>query len=283
MELRNIQVGIQGSPNSFHDEVAKKHFGKHVEIIPFRSFRESIEALSTNRVDYTVMAMENSIAGKILPNYELILEYQAHVMAEIFQPIALHLVALPETSREEIRTIRSHPMALLQCTEFLASLPEVEVVEAGDTALCVKEIAESRLTSTGAIAGYGAAARYGMKILQENIHSNAHNYTRFWILTKGEIIPDKVNKASLSFCLQDKTGSLADVQFIIRSEGLNLSALQSVLRPDTPEVYRFYADVEFPHRTKFLRCVKALTPKCTELRILGEYQMSSKTFIHDKH
>jgi len=272
MELRNMKIGIQGSPYSFHDEAALSYFGEQAEVVHYTTFRESCVALASNRVDYVVMAMENAIAGKILPNYELVLEYNIRVMAEMMKPIALHLVGPAETNKEEVRYIRSHPMAILQCSEFLATLPRVEVVEAGDTAHCVQEIAEKRLPHTAAIAGYGAAKKYGMTLLEENIHSRPHNYTRFWILSKGEVLTEAVNKASLSFCLPDKAGSLADVLFEFRSQGLNLSGIQSLPCPEDPEVYRFYADLEFPHRTKFLRAVEALLTKCTQLKVLGEYE-----------
>jgi prephenate dehydratase len=271
MELRNIRVAIQGSKASFHDEAARTYFGPGIEIIFCKNFEESCEALASNRVDYTVMAMGNSIAGNILPNYELVLKYKLSVMAEIYRKIALHLVGIPETSKGEIRRICSHPMALLQCASFIDSLEGVEVVEGGDTALCVREIADLKLVDTAAIAGYQAVEEYGMHILKENIHSQAHNYTRFWVLSKGEVLPENVNKASLSFTLKDEAGSLADILFIFRSEGLNLSSIQSVYLPEGSR-FRFYADVEFSYRPKFLRCLQAIIRAAEEVKILGEYK-----------
>jgi prephenate dehydratase len=281
-DLRNIRVAVQGNPASFHHGAAQKYFGPEAEIVSCSTFRESCEALISNRADYTVMAAGNSIAGNILTNYELVLQNGFSVIGELFNPIALHLMALTETSPEEIRSIRSHPMALLQCADFLARYPELDVIEAGDTATCAKEVAEKQLGSTAVIAGYEVAKRYGLRILNENIHSHSTNYTRFWVLSKGGVLPEETNKATISFELMDKTGSLADALFCFRSQALNLVSIQSLPADGSTAAFRFYADVEYAHRQKFLRCLKALEQKSTGLKVLGEYRKGLLPKMNDQ-
>ncbi|MFI5151595.1 MAG: prephenate dehydratase [Bacteroidia bacterium] len=280
-DLRTIRVAIQGSPASFHHGAARKYFGSAVEILSCPTFRESCDALANNLADYTVIAAGNSIAGNILTNYELVLKHKFSVIGELFTPVALHLMALRETDPEEIRYIRSHPMALLQCGNFLISNTEVEVIAAGDTAACAKDVCERKLTDTAVIAGYEAATYYGLHILNENIHSESSNYTRFWILSKGETIPDETNKATISFELRDKTGSLADALFCFRSQALNLVSIQSL--PVKGERYRFYADVEYAHRKKFLRCLDALQLKSSDLKVMGEYRKDNNPNLETFH
>jgi prephenate dehydratase len=271
MELRNIKVAIQGSRASFHDLAAKKHFGDTAEIISCKSFRESCEALAHNRADYVLIAAGNSLAGNILSNYELVREFGLNVISELYLKIELHLIGLPETHLEEIRFIRSHPMALRQCTEFLAGL-SAQVIQDSDTASCAEAIALSRQRNTAAIAGYEAAHQYGLRILSENIHSREENYTRFWVLSKGETLVEDANKATLSFILDDKVGSLAEALFVFRTEGLGLSSIQSSPLPDSSGHYHFYADVEFSHKQKYLRCLRALSLKSKDLQVMGEYE-----------
>jgi prephenate dehydratase len=271
-DLRDVRVAIQGSQASFHHVAAMGYFGSKAEMIYCHSFKESCEALVANRADYTVIAAGNSIAGNILANYEMVLQYGFSVIGEVYCPIALHLMALKETNAEEIHSIRSHPMALLQCADFLSAMPQIEVIAAGDTASCAREITTRNMTHTAVIAGYETAKCYGLRILNENIHAQTHNYTRFWILSKGDTLPDESNKASLSFMLKDRAGSLAEALFCFRSEGLNLASIQSLPPSRDRGSYRFYADVEYSHRNKFLRCISALQMKCNELKIMGEYR-----------
>jgi prephenate dehydratase len=274
-DLRNVRVAIQGGPASFHHNAALRYFGSEAEIVCCSSFKDSCEALANNLSDYTVLAAGNSIAGNILSNYELVLKNGFSVIGELYNPVALHLMVLKETSPEEIRSIRSHPMALLQCGDFLAANPELEVIAAGDTAGCAKDMVERNLRNAAVIAGYEAAKLYGLKILNENIHTESANYTRFWILSKGGILPDEANKATISFELMDRTGSLADALFCFRSQALNLVSIQSLPVPGKSDNYRFYADVEYAHRNKFIRCLGALNLKSSALKVLGEYRKDS--------
>lgn len=270
MELRNIKVAIQGGQASFHDLAAKKHFGNETDIVSCTTFRQSCEALLSNRADYVLMAAGNAIAGNILSNYELVQEFKLNIIAEVYLKIELHLLGLKEACLEEIRHVRSHPMALRQCREFLTGL-SAEVIQELDTASCAKALALSGDRSSAAIAGVEAAERYGLHILSRNIHSVEENYTRFWVLSKGETLVENANKATLTFVLDDKAGSLAEALFIFRAEGLGLTSIQSSPLPDQQGNYRFYADVEFAWKQKYLRCLRALALKSRALTVMGEY------------
>jgi prephenate dehydratase len=271
MELRELRIAIQGIPASFHHEMARAWFGKEAEVISCKTFRESCRMLVSNQADYVVMAAGNSIAGNILSNYELLMEYQLCIVAEAYKKISLHLMALPGTSLESIRTVTSHPMALLQCSEFISALSRVEVLEGRDTAWCAKEIAEKQLQDTGAIAGCDAAEQYGLHLVQKNIHSHLHNHTRFWMLSKCSVYSEQANKASLSFCLKDKKGALASLLAQVRASDLNLTDIQSLPLPGRAGYFRFYADLEFSDAERYEHCLKSLRVHCEQLQVLGKY------------
>ncbi len=210
MEIKK-RVAIQGIRASFHEEAAFKFFGEDIETIECNSFKQTFQKLEQQEADFVVMAIENSIAGSLLPNYSLLREYNFPVIGEVYLPIQLHLMALPGVKFEDIKTVTSHPIAIRQCNDFLDEFPHLNVVESSDTAACAKKIKEEQLTDTVAIANTLAAKLYGLEILERRIESNKKNYTRFLILTDKQTEVENFNKASLCFQVTNDAGSLVKV------------------------------------------------------------------------
>src|SRR3954465_12735457 len=186
MKPKKPRVAIQGIRASFHEEAAFRHFGEDIITVECNSFKETFEALKNGEADYVVMAIENSIAGSILPNYSLLLSYSFPVIGEVYLPIQLHLMALPGVKFEQIKYVTSHPIALRQCVDFFDEYPHLKIVESSDTAACAKRIRDEQLTDTVAIANSLAATLYGLDVLERRIESNKKNFTRFLILTTHE-------------------------------------------------------------------------------------------------
>src|ERR1700743_795804 len=177
---------IQGIKASFHEEAAFRFFGEDIQTIECDSFKRTFEALDSDQADYVVMAIENSIAGSILPNYSLLLNYSFPVVGEVYLPIQLHLLALPGVKFEDVKYVTSHPIAIRQCVDFFDEYPHLQIVESSDTAACAKRIRDEQLTDTVAIANTLAARLYGLDVLERRIESNKKNFTRFLILTHHE-------------------------------------------------------------------------------------------------
>src|SRR6201746_988819 len=228
MKEKKTRVAIQGTRASFHEEAAFLHFGEDIQTIECNSFKQTFEALQNKEADYIVMAIENSIAGSILPNNSLLLSYAFPVVGEIDLPIQLHLMALPGVKFEDIKYVTSHPIAIRQCVDFFDEYPHLKIVESNDTAACAKRIRDEQLTDTVAIANTLAARLYGLDVLERRIESNKKNFTRFFVVTHHENVEKKQpNKASLCFQVSNKVGSLAKVLNIFAHEGVNISTIKS--------------------------------------------------------
>src|ERR1700742_302024 len=207
MKTEKPRVAIQGIRASFHEEAAFQIFGENIETIECNSFKQTFEALQSKNADYVVMAIENSIAGSILPNYSLLLSYAFPVVGEIYLPIQLHLMALPGVKFEDIKYVTSHPIAIRQCVDFFDEYPHLQMVESNDTAACAKRIRDEQLTDTVAIANTLAATMYELEVMERRIESNKKNFTRFLIITHHENnVKAKANKASLCFEVSNKVG-----------------------------------------------------------------------------
>ena len=196
---KKLSVAIQGIAASFHEVAALTYFEEPIDTIECLSFHQLCESLKSGKADYAVMAIENSIAGSILPNYFLLQEYHFNIVGELYLPIHMNLLALPGVNLEDIKCIESHPMAIRQCTEFLYALDCVEIRESDDTALSAKRVSELKLKDTAAIANEHAAKRFGLQILEKRIETNKKNFTRFSNFTKRGDIAIESNKASMSF------------------------------------------------------------------------------------
>jgi prephenate dehydratase len=270
-----LKVSIQGYEGSFHQVAAEEFFGKDVKVIPCATFREVIRiASSKTESSGGVMAIENSIAGSILPNYNLLQQSDLRVVGEIYLHIGQHLMVNPGVKLEDIREVHSHPMALLQCIDYLERHPGWKLVETEDTALSAKNLAQHRNRHAAAIAGRRAADLFGMDILAPDIQTMRNNYTRFLILqppvdAKEEPHPDK---ASVNFHTDHSRGSLARVLTKIADGGINLSKLQSFPIPGSEWEYSFHADMEFEDLGQFNRVIEAMRPVTAELKIYGIYK-----------
>ncbi len=269
--MRNFKVAIFGTVASYHDLAAQKFYGQEVDIIECFTFRQCCEILKRNDADYAVMAIENSLAGSILSNYNLIEEYKLRIIGEQYLKIELNLLSLEGVKMEEIEYIHSHPMALAQCSAFLLKYPHVKIVEQGDTASCVKNIREKNLRNTAAIANELSSVVYNVPILFSNIENNTQNFTRFIILSKGDSKPESPNKASVCFRLKHEVGSLADVLSVLKKNGVTLSKIQSVPVFGQPQEYSFHTDLEWNEYSGFQKAIKKIKNSTSSLSVLGEY------------
>ncbi|WP_295711931.1 prephenate dehydratase [Mucilaginibacter sp.] len=273
MKIEKPRVAIQGIRASFHEEAGLKYFGENAQMIECNSFKQTFESLKKREADYVVMAIENSIAGSILPNYTLLLDYGFPVVGEIYLPIQLHLMALPGVKFEDVKYVTSHPIALRQCVDFFDEYPHLKIVESSDTAACAKRIRDEQLTDTVAIANSLAASLYGLDVLERRIESNKRNFTRFLILTHHDNVEKKsVNKASLCFQVSNKVGALAKVLNIFAEEGLNMSKIQSMPILGKRNEYNFYVDVEWDEQKNYDNAIRQILKYTQNFNILGEYE-----------
>jgi len=273
----STRVSIQGYEGSFHQVAAQQFFGNDVEVITCATFREVVRvAASKKESDGGVMAIENSIAGSILPNYNLLQKSNGlRIVGEIYLQIRQHLLVNPGVKLEDIREVHSHPMALLQCIDFLEKHPHWKLVETEDTALSAKQLQQHRSKHVAAIASKLAAELFGLQVLAPNIHTMRNNYTRFLILQREERVEamDSADKASLNFRTGHGRGSLARVLTRIADGGINLSKLQSFPVPGTSDwEYSFHADLEFESLEQFHQVIEAIRHVTTELTIYGIYK-----------
>ncbi len=278
--MRNFKVAIFGTAASYHDLAAQKFYGQEVDTVECFTFRQCCDMLKSNRTDYAVMAIENSIAGSILSNYNLIEEYKLRIIGEQYLKIELHLLALEGVKIEEVEYIHSHPMALAQCSEFLSKYPHIKIIEQGDTASCVKNIYDSNLKNTAAVANVLASQRYGVPVMQSNVENSKLNFTRFIILSKGDSKPENPNKASICFRLKHEVGSLIEVLKVISNNGITLSKIQSVPVIDKPNEYSFHIDVEWEKYIAYQKTIEMMQEKTMTLTVLGEYVKATITNLN---
>jgi prephenate dehydratase len=273
-----VKIAIQGFEGSFH-QAAAQHFFNEVEVITCSTFREVVKIASHKKQsDGGVMAIENSIAGSILPNYNLLQKSNLKIAGEVYLHIRQHLVANHNVKLEDIKEVHSHPMALLQCIDFLDK-HHWKLVETEDTALSAKYVAESKSKNVAAVASKLAAKLYNLNIPAPNIHTLKDNYTRFLVLQREDNHANHhdANKASVNFFTNHSKGSLAKVLTTIADCGINLSKLQSFPIPGSDWKYHFHADMEFDDVDQFHRALEAMVPLTEEVKVYGLYQ-KGKTF-----
>lgn len=273
---KKLKVAIQGVHASFHEEAAFKYFGEDIEIVECDTFKSTCEILKNHKVDFTVMAIENSLAGSILPNYNLLRDFRFNIVGEVHLNIQLHLMALPGVKFEDIKFVESHPMAIRQCEDFLNENPQLKVSEGMDTASCAHKIQDEKLTDTAAIANKLAAKVYGLEILERRIETNKKNYTRFLILSNDfETVPN-ANKASLSFQIGNTVGALFSVLKCFQEENINMSKIQSMPVLGRRNEYEFYIDVEWENAANYDAAIKKVLKYTTNFNIMGEYLKNDK-------
>ena len=268
-----MKVAIQGGRASFHDIASRIHFGEDITTIECNTFRQLCEKLKNdNSIDYALMAIENSIAGSILPNYSLLKEYNFAIIGEVQLRIKMNLIGHQDAKIADLNKVMSHYMALLQCEDFLYKHPAIEKEEYYDTADAVKYVKESGQIEWAAIASRYAANYYGMKILAEGIETVTQNFTRFFVLSRERKIKiEDASKATLSFQLPNKVGALAEVLKIIVDNKINLTKIQSLPIIGKPNEYTFYVDCEWNNYDDFKRSI-GINSIVTDLKILGEYK-----------
>jgi len=274
MHNMNEKIAIQGIKGSFHHQVVLEYFSETKEVEECLSFEEVVASLITNTASQAVMALENSIAGSIIPNYALIDKHNLQIVGEHYLDIHQNLMALPGQTLADIQEIHSHPMALLQCMEFLKMHPHIKLVEDKDTAETARRIHQNQLKGIAAIASKGAARMYELTILAPEIQTVNNNMTRFVIVTKqaSEVNESQINKASLKFELDHKRGSLAAVLNVMSDCRLNLTKIQSLPIIETPWKYSFFVDVTFEQYQDFQKAKSVISIMAEHLKILGVYE-----------
>ena len=269
-----IKVTIQGFEGSFHQEAARQFFGKETEVICCATFRDVIRiAENKKESDGGVMAIENSIAGSILPNYNLLQKSNLKIIGELYLQIKQNLLVNPGVKLEDIKEVHSHPMAIQQCFGFLDKY-NWKLVETEDTALSAKHIHQHKNKHAAAIASRLAAELYELNVIAPNIHTLKNNYTRFLVLQRQDAVNEiaGADKASINFFTDHSKGSLARVLTKIADEGINLSKLQSMPIPGSDFKYSFHADMEFENMEQFKNVIQKIEGLTEELVVLGVYK-----------
>ncbi|WP_298495716.1 prephenate dehydratase [uncultured Algibacter sp.] len=267
-------VAIQGVIGSFHHIVSQEFFNKPVDAIECMTFDRVVDSLITKECDAAIMALENSIAGSIIPNYALIDKYDLHIVGEHYLDIQHNLMALPNQKIEDIKEVYSHPMALLQCKEFFKLHPHIKLVEDKDTAEVARRIQEKKLNGIAAIASVKAAEIFELNILAHSIQTIKHNETRFVIVKRSnsEVPENKINKASIKFEANHKRGSLATILNVMSDCKLNLTKIQSLPIVETPWKYAFFVDVTFDEYLDFKKAKSIIDIMGDDFKVLGEYK-----------
>jgi len=277
-----MKIAIQGIKASFHDMAVRKYFEtEEVQLIECRSFEMLCKKVARNEADMGMMAIENTFAGSFLPNYSFLAKYSLHVIGEEYLHIKQNLMALPGQKIKDIEQVRSHPIALLQCSDFIEYHSHMRALETYDTAGSAREIKDQNLSGVAAIASDLAAAEYGLEVLAEEIENLKQNSTRFVVVSAtNQYVPD-ADKASISFQLQSKVGSLTDVLTAFRYHNINLTKIQSVPIPGKPFQYIFHIDVEWEERENLGQALRAIDKlNLTEkVEIFGEYKKGDKEAI----
>ena len=281
IKMKN-KIAIQGIKGSFHHQVALEYFNSTIQVDECLSFESLVDSLLLGNSNQAVMAIENSIAGSIIPNYALIDKNNLHIIGEYYLDIIQNLMVLKGQNLEEIQEVHSHPMALLQCMDFLKSQPNIKLVEDKDTAETARRIHQNQLKNIAAIGSKVAAEMYDLEIIAPEIQTINNNMTRFFIISKNEnsIPKEEINKASIKFELDDTPGSLATVLNVMTNCKLNLTKIQSMPIIETPFQYSFFVDVVFEKYKHYEKAAKILEIMTNHFKVLGEYENKLKKINH---
>lgn len=277
------KIAIQGEIGSFHDVASHCYFkGEDIELICCDTFEQVFEEMKKDSNVIALVAIENTIAGSLLHNYDLLRESGAQIIGEHKLRISHSLMCLPDEGWDDITEVNSHPVALMQCRDFLKKHPEMKIVETDDTAGSAKNIKEKGLKGHAAICSKAAAAIYGMKVLEEGIETNKHNFTRFLVLAdpwqaEELSIPSESNKASIVFSLPHSEGSLSQVLSIFSFYKINLTKIQSLPIIGREWEYMFYIDIMYDDYTLYRQSIDAVRPLTKQMKILGEYKEGKST------
>ena len=267
------RIAVQGIAGSFHEDAALKYFDEKIEVVECKTFTSVCELIDRDKVDFAVMAIENSIAGSLLKNYQLIRDYHLRIIGEIYLHIQMNLLVSPGVKQEDIENIHSHPIALQQCMEYIEKyFPNAELHESLDTAGSAKLISEKKLENAAAIGNLRSAELYKLEILETGIETNKKNYTRFLILSKHGNPTEESNKASVCFEVGHFYGALARVLNTFAENKINLTKIQSVPIIGKPNEYTFHVDIEWDDNGNYDKAIHQVLKSASSLSILGEYK-----------
>ena len=269
-----MRVAIQGFKGCFHEQAARLFYDAPLDILECNTFEDLYRALDEHKADAAVMAIENTVSGGLLHNFELLRTRDRKVKGEVYIQIGQNLMALPGQSLQDIREVRTHYMAINQTRPwFEANAPWIRLIESEDTAKSARDIALAGEKGVGAVAGELAAQLYGLDILAPHIETYRQNFTRFLVMDEGLKVPEKeIDKALLCFTLPHKPGSLAQILTILSFYDMNLTRIQSLPIPGRQWQYFFYADIKFSSPERYRQALSAVRPLIEDLHILGEYK-----------
>ena len=271
------RIAIQGIKGCFHEQAAYLFYEKEglpkPEVVECATFEDLYRRMGEGKADAAIMAIENTVSGGLLPNFELLRKYDRKIKGEVFLRIRQNLMTLPGQKIEDLKEVRSHYMAINQTRQYFADYPWIRLVEYADTATSARDIAKGGTPGVGAIASDLAADIYGLEIIAESIETYKQNFTRFLILDDSlEVDKSRINKASMCFTLPHKPGSLTHVLTILSFYDMNLTRIQSLPIPGQEWQYFFYVDIKFDDYTRYEQAISAVKPLMTDLNILGEYE-----------
>ena len=271
------KVAIQGIKGCFHEQAAYLFYEKEglpkPQVVECSSFDELYKRMDDGSADAAIMAIENTVSGGLLPNFELLRKYDSKIKGEVFLRIKQNLMALPGQKIEDLHEVRSHYMAINQTRPYFNDYPDIRLVEYADTARSAADIAKEGIKGVGAIASELAAEVYGLEIIAEGIETYKQNFTRFLVLDDSlQVDKARINKASMCFTLPHKPGSLTHVLTILSFYDMNLTRIQSLPIPGQEWQYFFYVDIKFEDYERYVQALSAVKPLMTDLNILGEYE-----------
>ena len=270
------RVAVQGYRGCFHEEAARRFYGEYapLEIVECAAFEDLYRTLDSSEADAAVMAIENTVSGGLIQNYELLQKYRRPVKGEVYLRIVQNLMALPGQTLRDIHEVRTHYMAVNQTRDFFRDkCPWIRLVESEDTAGSAADIAREGLEGVGAVASVAAAQVYGLEILAPGIETYKQNFTRFLIFDESmETASEEVDKSSICFTLPHKPGSLAQILTILSFYDMNLTRIQSLPIPGREWQYFFHADIKFDSYSRYQQALSAVKPLVEDLVILGEYK-----------
>ena len=268
------RVAIQGFQGCFHEQAARLFFDCPLDIVECNTFEDLYKGLDEGKADAAVMAIENTVSGGLLHNFELLRTRGKKVKGEVYIQIGQNLMALPGQKLEDLREVRTHYMAINQTRPwFEAHAPWIRLIESEDTAKSARDIALSQEMGVGAVASELAAQLYGLEVLAPHIETHKQNFTRFLIIDDALTIPEQdINKAVLCFTLPHNPGSLAQILTILSFYEMNLTRIQSLPIPGRQWQYFFYADIKFNSLERYRQALSAVRPLLEDVQILGEYK-----------
>ena len=271
------RIAIQGIKGCFHEQAAYRFYESRgldkPEVVECSSFEGLYKAMDEGKADAAIMAIENTVSGGLLPNFELLRKYDRKIKGEVFLRIKQNLMTLPGQRIEDLKEVRSHYMAINQTRPFFEDYPWIRLVEYGDTAKSAADIVKEGAKGVGAIASDLASEIYGLEIIADSIETYKQNFTRFLIFDDSiDVDKSRISKASMCFTLPHKPGSLTHVLTILSFYDMNLTRIQSLPIPGQEWQYFFYVDIKFKDYARYEQALTAVKPLMTDLNVLGEYE-----------